>query len=81
MLHNRDNMEYFDDDSDIESDTEREEPDMVDKYILKERCAGGAFSAVYHGENVRTGAPVAIKTESICSGRKMFLRNFLTRGE
>jgi len=60
-------MEYFDDDSDIESDTEREEPDMVDKYILKERCAGGAFSSVYHGENVRTGASVAIKTELVTS--------------
>lgn len=66
ILNNRgteDNIEYSTDDSDGDSDTQREDPDMVDKYILKELCAGGAFSSVYHGENVRTGMPVAIKTE------------------
>jgi len=66
MLNNVDSIEYTDD-SDNDSDSQREEPDMVDKYILKERCAGGTFSSVYHGENVRTGAPVAIKTEPVDS--------------
>ena len=47
----------------IDTDTQREQPDMIDKYIIKERCGGGAFSSVYYGENVRTGMPVAIKTE------------------
>ena len=62
-----DDIDYITDESGVESDTERETPDMVDKYILKKRCAGGAFSSVYHGENVRTGAPVAIKTEPVNS--------------
>lgn len=67
MLNNGDSIEYITDESDNDSDTQREEPDMVDKYILKERCAGGTFSSVYHGENVRTGASVAIKTEPVDS--------------
>ena len=62
-LGDEDNREYSTDGSDSDSDTQREDPDMVDKYILKELCASGAFSSVYHGENVRTGMPVAIKTE------------------
>ena len=65
--YNDANIDYITDESDEDSDTQREVPDMVDKYILKERCAGGAFSSVYHGENVRTGAPVAIKTEPVNS--------------
>ena len=66
-------MEYITDESDItdeselESESKREAPDMVDKYVLTELCAGGAFSSVYRGENVRTGVPVAIKTESVDS--------------
>ena len=71
MLNNGDSIEYItcesDNDLDNDSDTQREEPHMVDKYILKELCAGGAFSSVYHGENVRTGAHVAIKTEPVDS--------------
>ena len=67
MLNNQYGIEYITDESDDHSDIQREDPDMVDKYILKEQCAGGAFSSVYHGENVRTGAPVAIKTEPVDS--------------
>jgi len=60
-------MEYATDESELESEPEREAPDMVDKYILMELCAGGAFSSVYRGENVRSGAHVAIKTEPVDS--------------
>lgn len=60
-------MEYATDESDIDSEPEREAPDMVDKYVLTELYAGGAFSSVYRGENVRTGVPVAIKTEPVDS--------------
>ena len=60
-------MEYATDESDLDLETEREPPDMVDKYVLTELCAGGAFSSVYRGENVRTGVPVAIKTEPVDS--------------
>ncbi len=60
-------MEYSTDESDLDSGLEREAPDMVDKYVMTELCAGGAFSSVYRGENVRTGAPVAIKTEPVDS--------------
>lgn len=60
-------IEYDTDESDLNSEPERETPDMVDKYVLTELCAGGAFSSVYRGENVRTGVPVAIKTEPVDS--------------
>jgi serine/threonine protein kinase len=60
-------MEYATDESDLDSEPEREAPDMVDKYILTELCAGGAFSSVYRGQNVRSGVQVAIKTESVDS--------------
>jgi hypothetical protein len=60
-------VEYDTDESDIDLEPEREAPDMVDKYVLAELYAGGAFSSVYRGENVRTGVPVAIKTESVDS--------------
>lgn len=56
-----------DNDMSSDSETETEQLDMVDKYVLIEICAGGAFSSVYRGENVRTGIPVAIKTEPMDS--------------
>lgn len=56
-----------DNDTSSDSEIETEKLDMVDKYVLIEKCAGGAFSSVYRGENVRTGAPVAIKTEPMDS--------------
>ena len=63
-----DEDEHEDKDEDKDEDEEEGEThDMVDKYILTERCAGGAFSSVYRGENARTGVHVAIKTEPVDS--------------
>ena len=60
-------VEYSTDESGLDLESERETPDMVDKYVLTELWAGGAFSSVYRGENVRTGMLVAIKTEPVDS--------------
>jgi len=48
-----------------EEEEEQEPDDMVDKYRLIEELSSGSFSAVFRGENVRTGGAVAVKTERI----------------
>jgi len=58
--------EEEEDSSQEEEEEEEQEPDdMVDKYRLIEELSSGSFSAVFRGENVRTGGAVAVKTERI----------------
>ena len=43
---------------------------LGNKYQLLAKLSQGSFGQVYKGENIRTGEPVAIKTEPKNSGTK-----------